>query len=247
MLIDLLSTDNLASYNTKIANVMGLHTAIYINELINISNKAIAKNKLIADKFFVLDRKYITRRTTLGLEEQLTIDTKLIKVAVIQKADNSTDTLYLDIDKLAAIISSDDSEYLDKVKKKTEVKTTALPGMKMTLRQKQVEEFKKGLTIVHAELREAYEGWIEGVYANPKGFLSKTAVKVFIQTVDEFANGYLDIALEVIKIATINGYRDAQWAINKYNEDYNKNIANRKRNTAVNISGNRGKLGEEVF
>ena len=40
MLIDLLSTDNLANYNIKIAQVMGLHSAIYINELINISNKA---------------------------------------------------------------------------------------------------------------------------------------------------------------------------------------------------------------
>ena len=57
MLIDLLATDNQASYNIKIAQVMGLHTAIYINELINISNKATQKNKLIADKFFILDRK----------------------------------------------------------------------------------------------------------------------------------------------------------------------------------------------
>ena len=57
MLIDLLATDNLANYNIKIAQIMGLHTAIYINELINISNKATQKNKLVADKFFILDRK----------------------------------------------------------------------------------------------------------------------------------------------------------------------------------------------
>lgn len=48
---------------------MGLHTAIYVNELINISAKALKKNKLIADKFFLLDRKYITRRTTLDDKE----------------------------------------------------------------------------------------------------------------------------------------------------------------------------------
>ena len=46
MLLDLLSTDNLVNYNVKIAQIMGLHTAIYINELINISNKAIKKKKL---------------------------------------------------------------------------------------------------------------------------------------------------------------------------------------------------------
>lgn len=249
MLIDLLSTDNLANYNIKIAQVMGLHTAIYINELINISNKATQKNKLIADKFFILDRKYITKRTTLALEEQLAIDTKLHKVNVMQKADNEIDTIYLDIEKLASIISSDDSEYLDKVKKKTQVKTTALPGMKMTLRQKQAEEFKQSLTITHPELRAAYEGWIEGVYANPKGFLSKSAIKVFIDTVDQFANGYLDVALSVINIATVGGYRDATWAINKYNENYNKQKVTRKRNSLVDTSTERAqiKVGEEIF
>ena len=69
MLIDLLSTDNLANYNVKIAQVMGLHSAIYINELINISNKATQKNKLVSDKYFILDRKYITKRTNLSVEE----------------------------------------------------------------------------------------------------------------------------------------------------------------------------------
>lgn len=248
MLIDLLATDNLATYNIKIAQVMGLHTAIYINELMNISNKATQKNKLVADKFFILDRKYITKRTTLALEEQLAIDTKLVKVHVMQKADNEVDIIYLDIDKLASIISSDDSEYLDKVKKKTEVKTAALPGMKMTLRQKQAEDFKKGLTVTHPELRAAYEGWIEGVYANPKGFLSKTAIKIFIETVDQFANGYLDVALSVINIAAVGGYRDATWAINKYNEEYSKTKVSRRRNATVDTSATRdAKLGEEIF
>ena len=249
MLIDLLATDNLANYNIKIAQIMGLHTAIYINELINISNKATQKNKLVADKFFVLDRKYITKRTTLALEEQLAIDTKLHKVGVMQKADNEIDLIYLDIEKLAEIISSDDSEYLDKVKKKTQVKTAALPGMKMTLRQKQAEELKQSLTITHPELKAAYEGWIEGVYANPKGFLSKSAVKVFIDTIDQFANGYLDVALSVINIATVGGWRDATWAIDKYNEQQSKIKTVRRRNAVVDTSGERTqiKAGEEIF
>ena len=246
MLLDLLSTDNLANYNVKIAQVMGLHTAIYINELINISNKAIKKKKLISAKYFLLNREYITKRTTLELEEQLAIDSKLIKVSVIQKPDSDVDHIYLDIDKLAEIISSDDSAYLDKVKKKTEIKTAALPGMKQTLRQKQAEEFKNSITITHPELKEAYDGWVDGVLANPKGFLSKRAIKIFIDTVDSFADGYLDVALTIINIAAVNGYRDATWAINKYNEENKKN--NTVRNNYVDTSKQRiVKLGNEVF
>ena len=246
MLLDLLSTDNLVNYNVKIAQIMGLHTAIYINELINISNKAIKKKKLIANKYFLLNRDYITKRTTLPLEEQLAIDFKLEKVNIIQKPDRDVDHIYLDIDKLAEIISSDDSAYLDKVKKKTEVKTTALPGMKQTLKQKQAEEFKNSITITHPELKEAYDGWVDGVLANPKGFLSKRAIKIFIDTVDSFADGYLDVALTIINIATVNGYRDATWAINKYNEENKKN--NAVRNNYVDTSKQRiVKLGNEVF
>lgn len=246
MLLDLLSTDNLANYNVKIAQVMGLHTAIYVNELINISNKAIKKKKLVSDKYFLLNREYITKRTTLSLEEQLAIDNKLEKVFVLQKPTNDIDHIYLDIEKLAEIISSDDSDYLNKVKKKTEVKTAALPGMKQTLKQRQAEEFKNSINITHPELKEAYDGWVDGVLANPKGFLSKRAIKIFIDTVDSFADGYLDIALKIIDIATTNGYRDATWAINKYNEENKKN--NAVRNNYVDTSRQRiVKLGDEVF
>ena len=246
MLLDLLSTDNLANYNVKIAQVMGLHTAIYVNELINISNKAIKKKKLVSDKYFLLNREYITKRTTLSLEEQLAIDNKLEKVFVLQKPTNDIDHIYLDIEKLAEIISSDDSDYLNKVKKKTEVKTAALPGMKQTLTQRQAEEFKNSINITHPELKEAYDGWVDGVLANPKGFLSKRAIKIFIDTVDSFADGYLDVALTIINIATVNGYRDATWAINKYNEENKKN--NAVRNNYVDTSKQRiVKLGNEVF
>ena len=244
MLLDLLSTDNLANYNVKIAQIMGLHTAIYVNELINISNKAIKKKKLVSDKYFLLNREYITKRTTLSLEEQLAIDNKLEKVFVLQKPTNDIDHIYLDIEKLAEIISSDDSDYLNKVKKKTEVKTAALPGMKQTLKQRQAEEFKNSINITHPELKEAYDGWVDGVLANPKGFLSKRAIKIFIDTVDSFADGYLDIALTIINIATVNGYRDATWAINKYNDEFNKS----NRNNYVDTSRQRiVKLGDEVF
>ena len=115
------------------------------------------------------------------------------------------------------------------------------------LKQKQAQELKEQITITHQELREAYEGWVDGVLANPKGFLSKRAVKIFMDTVDSFANGYLDIALELINIATINGYRDATWAINKYNEELRKNIGATDRNSLVNTSQKRVRVSDEVF
>ena len=115
--MDILATDNMVSYNVKIAQVMGLHSAIYINELMNISAKAHRKNKLISDRYFLLDRKYITKRTTIDEKEQLAIDYKLVKQNIIFKPEGGVDVLELNIDKLAEILSSDDEKYLQKVKK----------------------------------------------------------------------------------------------------------------------------------
>ena len=87
---------------------------------------------------------------------------------------------------------------------------------------------------------EAYCNWIDGVYANPKGFLSKRAVEIFQQKVETFANHDLDVALAVIDIAATNGYRDADWALNKYRE---------KSRSSLNLNApqKRAVLGDDIF
>lgn len=244
MLIDLISTDNMVSYNVKVANIMGLHTAIYLTELINISAKADKKNKLVADKYFIVDRDYIQKRTTLSMEEQLAIEYKLSKVNVLQKAEGASDTIYIDITQLANIISSEDTSFLGKVTKLTEVKTTSVPGVKQTVKQKQIAEMKGYITITHPELKDALEGWVEGVYARPNGFLSKKAVTIFQREVDNFAKGDLDKALKVVEIATVGGFRDASWAINDFNDKYAASFATRP---IVNNANRRPNVLDEVF
>ena len=50
--------------------------------------------------------------------------------------------------------------------------------------------------------------------------MSKNAVVMGQSIVDEFSKRNLDVALMVINIASIHGYRDMTWAINKYKEQY---------------------------
>ena len=47
MLIDLLSANNYVNYNIKVAELVGLHPAIYLSELMNIQSKAEKKNMLL--------------------------------------------------------------------------------------------------------------------------------------------------------------------------------------------------------
>ena len=81
-----------------------------------------------------------------------------------------------------------------------------------------IEALKQGLNISNSELLEAYKGWIDGVYSNPKGFLSKRSIEIFQNQLNDYTKGDLDVALAILDIATVNGYRDVTWAITKYEE-----------------------------
>jgi hypothetical protein len=112
------------------------------------------------------------------------------------------------------------------------------------MRQKKATEMKAYITVTHDELRAAYLDWVDAVYENPKGFLSKRAVELFQRDVDIFANGDLDIALEVINIASKGGYREASWAIEKFNKDYSNGFRKRFVDTS---NTRRVQVGNEVF
>ena len=85
MLIDLLSTANYNMYNITIANKLGLHSSIYLSELMNINDKAIRKNK-IEDNYFTIDRAYIKSRTTLDEREQKELDKVLFNLGILEKS-----------------------------------------------------------------------------------------------------------------------------------------------------------------
>jgi len=241
MLIELLSTDNYLSFNIKVANILGLHTAIYLSELMNINDKAIRKNK-IKDNYFTIDRKYIQSQTTISTDEQLQLEETLLDIGILGKLPDNENCICLDINKLVDILTTKtDIKIKAKIEKKIEKKTKS---------QKICEELKKNVVCENEELKQAYFDWIDAVY-DKQGWMSRKAVLLGQEAVDEFSKRDLDIALKILDIAAINAYRDIQWAINAYTKDYKvnykvKNTPEKKRET-VDITVNRVQLSDEVF
>lgn len=66
------------------------------------------------------------------------------------------------------------------------------------------------------------------------------------KTLDDFTKRDLDLALEILNIAAINGWKDIQWAINKYN-DMKVNKTNLNNTQTKNINNQPIVLSEEVF
>lgn len=222
MLVNLIATSNQGHFNVTLAHTFGLQCAVYIDELINITEKAIRKHKA-PDGFITLDRDYIKDRTTLTIEEQLEFDKKLTEVGILQKSE--TGMLNLNILELSNIMLCDD-ESLNK-----DIESIMKRVKKATRRTKEesiTEKLKSYISTSNEELKLAYFQWIEAVIQK-EGWMSATAVCCGEQVVDSFANHNLDVALAVVRIASINGYRDMQWAINSFNQNYKLRYVERPR------------------
>lgn len=212
LLLDLLDTNNLASYNIKLAHTIGLTSAIYVNQLISIQNKAMQKEKIDEDGYFVLSRTFITSQTTLSKQQQELIDNDLTNLKILSKKDNK---LKLDLDVVGAIIANDDKK-LDAdlrsiTKTSREAKATAKKeATKTTL--------KTNVTIHDPELTPALEEWIDICYDSGSK-INKITVKKFIEDLNNYTKGDLDLALTLVKVASANCYTTLAWAISKYENE----------------------------
>ena len=208
--------DNYVNFNIKLAEILGLHPAIYISELLNINEKAVRKEK-VANNCFKVVRSYITKRTTLSVQEQKEIDSLLVSIGVLKVNSESSDLLTLDLTMLTSLVSAEPTD-VEKLKK---LVNTNKPKRR-TKAQVIVDQLKTLVVAENEELRQAYFDWIDAVHAK-QGWMSAKSVTVGQKTIDTYCNHNLDMALHLLEIASIGGYRDIQWAINTYEKDYKLN------------------------
>lgn len=231
MIINLISTNNYNQYNIELAHLIGLHEAIYLNELININDKAIRKNKVV-NGFFTVDRNYITKRTTLSSAEQKEIDQEL-KICTILNIGEDKDSVSIDYSKLTTMLMDKNESILKGFVK--EVKAQKKQSKAEVIRQ----QLKKNVFTQNDKLYNAYCEWIDSV-SNKRGYMDKKAVIEGQQVIDNFCGKDLDKAFKVISIATINSYIDMNWAVNAYRKDYKVSV---NMPTLQNIQ----QLSNEVF
>lgn len=247
MLLDIFDNDNSISINYKTIQIFGLTTAVYLTELINIFKKASRKNKLINEDYFKIDRKYISNILSLSIEEQLACDLNLIKTGLLKKSSDNPDILKIDSKLYLSLLASEDIKLYEDIKKQMKVKRPK--GSKESQRQHLINGLKDSIECSNYELLTALRDWVEGVYSRPTGFLSKSAIKIFQDTLNNYTKGDLDLALRVVQIATVQGYRDCQWAINMLEESERRE--NNQRRNSLRIThqevSTKDDLGDIVF
>lgn len=233
MLINILATDNYNSYNIELARSIGLHEAIYLNEIINIQEKAYRKNKIVYS-YVELDREYIQSRTTFKVEEQKELQKALEICKLIKVDENNKDRVLLESNNLINMLYDGNESILKSYAK--EVKNTKKESKAEIIRQ----QLKNNIKTDNVELKDAYCEWIDSV-SMKFGYMAKKAVIEGQKVIDDYCNRDLDKALKIISIATINSYRDMTWAINDFKKDYAKSF------NRVPIIQNVNQLSNEVF
>lgn len=238
--------DNYISFNVKVADVLGLNEAVYLSELMNINEKAIRKSTVV-DNFFTIDRAYLTKRTTLTKEQQLKIDKFFSEIGILTIDPENHNAITLNISVLTKLLDAEEGEdTIKQLKDNRKAIQKLKSNNKMTKEQQSCEEMKTYILTDNTELYEAYCDWIDSVFSKLH-WMSAKSVKVGQKLVDEASGRDLDIALKIIEIATVNGYKDMTWAVKTYKENYELNYRLKYSKNKISNQKEKISLDEEVF
>ena len=108
----------------------------------------------------------------LGEEEQLICDHNLMMLSILKKSPEDPNKIKLDLNLYLSTIASEDVKLIEDVRK--QMKVLHPKNVKQSQRQIQINTLKNCIECSNYELLTALRDWVDGVYARPNGFLSKT-------------------------------------------------------------------------
>ena len=193
--------------NKRLVKIVGFEVAAYWAELQSILKQVVKKQTADEQGFFILDRDFVERETTLTIAKQLKCDEKLLSLGVMMKDPANPNKIAIAVNGMVAVITDEDTTKLKKGgKTSADAKAAKIAGIKSTM--------KKALLETDTELRAAYERWVDGMVDAANCKFTKAVVQLFEKTVTEYTTDK-STRLKIIEIATVNSFRDATWAINR--------------------------------
>ena len=194
--------------NKRLIKLTSFEVAAYWAELQSILKQVVKKQTADEHGFFILDRDYVERETTLTLAKQLKCEAKLIEMGVMAKDPDNPNRITIGVNSMIELITDEDTKKLRKSTKSTrdEAKAAKIAGMKETMKRFIVEP--------DVDIRNAYYQWIDGMIDAANCKFTKAVVQLFEKTVTDYTTDKAT-RLKIIEIATINSYRDATWAISR--------------------------------
>lgn len=200
--------------NKRLVKIAGFEVAAYWAELQSVLKQVVKKQTMDERGFFLLDREYIERETTLTVSKQLKCEEKLIDLGALLRDAENPNRIAIGVNAMVAVITGEDTTKLKKSgRSSADEKAAKIAGIKSTM--------KKAIVETDPEIRAAYERWIDGMIDAANCRFTKAVVQIFEKTITEYTTNKA-MRLKIIEIATTNSYKDATWAINRLTGDSKK-------------------------
>lgn len=200
--------------NKRLVKIAGFEVAAYWAELQSVLKQVVKKQTMDEQGFFLLDRSYVERETTLTVSKQLKCEEKLIELGALLRDAENPNRIAIGVNAMVAVITGEDTTKLKKSgRSSADEKAAKIAGMKATM--------KKAIVETDPEIRAAYERWVDGMIDAANCRFTKAVVQLFEKTIAEYTDNKT-LRLKIIEIATINSYKDATWAINKIDSPFKR-------------------------
>lgn len=200
--------------NKRLVKIAGFEVAAYWAELQSVLKQVVKKQTMDEQGFFLLDRSYVERETTLTISKQLKCEEKLIELGALLRDAENPNRIAIGVNAMVAVITGEDTTKLKKSgRSSADEKAAKIAGMKATM--------KKAIVETDSEIHAAYERWVDGMIDAANCRFTKAVVQIFEKTITEYTTNKA-IRLKIIEIATTNSYKDATWAINRLTGDSKK-------------------------
>lgn len=217
-MLDYLARQNFYTYNTKLARMIGLGSAIFTAIILDYTY---LNNQ---DEYVVLDRDTIYAISGIPQDNQENIENKLIDLNLLEIKNFKTNKLKhyykLNIEFLEELLSKPMDDSIELLKKASETfAKTSKPRSTLTKQEAIKINLKKCITIDDVKSRSYLEDWVDTA-SEKYGSLSKLLIVEMCNALEQHSRGDLNILQELCKLAGMYGYKDAKWVIKKYDEKY---------------------------
>ena len=226
--VDVMSPDAYGRFNRRLAQLTNLPTAVYWSELLLVCSRVTEKKTYDVDGYFKLDRDYMTRRTTLSVDEQLEADSILTNLGVLDPYPDDPNRMRVDLQKMCNILIDETFKPSKTLKKNL----TASKAQKSEAKKQGILiTMKNCISELDPDIKSKYESWIDSVYAS-KRFLTKVLIQNFETSINKYVSNNWsatftinkEVKLKLLDIAIRTGYTDPDWVITKFIDSSSRNI-----------------------
>lgn len=204
--LDIVGPDAEGKFNRRLAKLVGLQTAVYASEILNILFRVRTKKTYDPEGFWTLDRKYVEERTTISPENQRICDEALKLVGILDS--EGSNKIRVRVDVLFKILA-DDTLIPPETIMAIQHKVSTPP---LSNKEKRMFGLKKCITETDNDLKIAYENWVEAI--DEKRKVTKPVIQGFINDVNNYTTDK-NKKLEIIHIATQAGWAVVDWCVRK--------------------------------